>query len=182
LAHQGPVAAKEIGKPRWVINRAEMFAGIARKGYMPHATVFDPGATGEASRDRWTPAAEKFARVIRAAEEMYDALRAIEADLEQVQRGPKSSEADFLQKALTRCAVAINAAEHDHKLISLHSYEHLEALYREGKATMPVDRINHREIVLTGWRYFCLYSSKKGEIGWHVYKVEMEESIAAVTK
>jgi hypothetical protein len=34
---------------------------------------------------------------------------------------------------------------------------------------------NHREFVLTGWRYFCLWSSEADTMGWHVYKVEIEE-------
>jgi alpha-L-arabinofuranosidase len=164
----------ENQRPRWVINRAEKFVGIARKGYMPHATVFDPGATGDPSRDRWTPEAEKFARVMRAAEEMYDALKAIDAKLEQIQRGTPN-EAALLQEALSECAMATAAAEHDHELITLHTYAELEQLYRDKKATMPVDEINHREFVQTGWRYFCLRSSEADAMGWHVYKVEIEE-------
>ena len=71
--------------------------------------------------------------------------------------------------------MATAVAEHDHELITLHTYAELEQLYRDKKATMPVDEINHREFVLTGWRYFCLWNSEADAMGWHVYRVEIEE-------
>lgn len=55
-------------------------------------------------------------------------------------------------------------------------YNDLEKLYQEGLATLPVNRINHREFVYDGNRYFCGWNSdsKNGWIGWIVYKVEKE--------
>jgi hypothetical protein len=165
-----------VEKPRWVIRRGDAAAVIARKGFMPHATVYDTGATGSHIQDRWTPEAEKSARLLRSSEEMFDALKVIESKLEQIQRGTPNDDA-VLQSALSECTRAMYAAETDYELISLHGYADLEQLYRDKKANMPVDRVNHREFVLTGWRYFCLYSSASQDMGWHVYKVEMEESI-----
>ena len=40
--------------------------------------------------------------------------------------------------------------------------------------------MNHREFVLTGWRYFCGYSSA-GAPGWLVYMVELEEATPTTT-
>lgn len=64
----------------------------------------------------------------------------------------------------------------------LPSYQELERLYRDGKATMPVDHINHREVVYKGVRYFVGWSSEKTllpsvdypVVGWIVYKSQTE--------
>ena len=64
------------------------------------------------------------------------------------------------------------------------TYKELERLYRQGKATLPVDHINHREFVYNGIRYFCGWDSTKDETykptedtdpaykvnGWILYK------------
>ena len=44
-----------------------------------------------------------------------------------MQRAPKAAEAVLLQEALSECAAAISAAEHDHELMALYTYEQLEA-------------------------------------------------------
>jgi hypothetical protein len=159
----------------WVINRAKTFVGIARKGFMPHATVFDPKSSGDVKRDAWTPEAEKFARLMRGSEEMYNALKLIEANLTQIHRGcAETKRSELVQEALSAAVVAIFSAENDREIIDMYSYQELEKLYHEGKATMPVDHANHREIVKDGWRYFCMWSSKQSDMDWHVYKVEMD--------
>jgi len=181
LKSMKPPVVETEDKPLWVIRRAGPAAVIARRDKLPHATVYDPGSTGNHTTDRWTPEAEKLARLVRASEEMFTALKVIESKIGQIQRGTPN-EATVLQEAISQCAIAMYEAENDSALIAMHPYEQLEAWYREGKAKMPVDQINHREFVLTGWRYFCMYSSARDEMGWHVYRVEMEESIAAAAK
>lgn len=59
------------------------------------------------------------------------------------------------------------------------TYDDLEVAYREGKATMPVDHINHRELILDGTRYYAGWEStldpRTGKVwGWIVYKYEKE--------
>lgn len=55
--------------------------------------------------------------------------------------------------------------------------EELEKLYQEGKATLPINHINHREFVYNGMRYFCGWDSTKDltykptEVGDPAYKV-----------
>jgi len=41
------------------------------------------------------------------------------------------------------------------------SYDKLGKDYPVGRATMPVDEANHRELVRGGSRYFCGWSSEK---------------------
>jgi hypothetical protein len=55
------------------------------------------------------------------------------------------------------------------------TYDKLEELLREKKATLIVDHVNHREITYNGNWYHCGWNSKKqGDtvMGWIVYKVE----------
>ncbi len=67
------------------------------------------------------------------------------------------------------------------------TYQDLETAYRAGRATLPVDHINHREFVLDGVRYFAGYSSEgvtrydpdygcnvRDVRGWIVYKTKNE--------
>ena len=63
----------------------------------------------------------------------------------------------------------------------------LESLYREGRATLPVDHVNHREYVYSGVRYFMGWSSQRDTAyvkktwdapeykvaGWLLYKQEV---------
>jgi hypothetical protein len=68
------------------------------------------------------------------------------------------------------------------------THEKLEKLYQEGKATLPVNQVNHREYVYNGVRYFCGYDSTRNPKyvqrtwqdpqyavnGWLCYKQETE--------
>ena len=62
--------------------------------------------------------------------------------------------------------------------MSLPTYDELERDYQSGLATLPVDKINHREFVRDGIRYFCGWSSAKKSTndvqGWLVYKSKRE--------
>jgi hypothetical protein len=55
----------------------------------------------------------------------------------------------------------------------LPSYAVLERAYRAQHATLPVNRINHREFVVGGIRYLCGYDSRVSaghpEPDWVVY-------------
>ena len=53
------------------------------------------------------------------------------------------------------------------------TYDQLEQAYRDKRATMPVDHINHREFVFSGIRYFCGWDSRTNP-AWFVYKQEVE--------
>lgn len=56
------------------------------------------------------------------------------------------------------------------------TYEQLEDAHRAHRATLSVDKMNHREFIQDGFRYFCGWSSQTpvgGEVtGWLVYNVE----------
>lgn len=73
--------------------------------------------------------------------------------------------------------------------VPLPTHEELERDCRDGKAVLSVNRINHREFVKAGIRYFVGYSSERDPNytpekpfdpayqvkGWKVYKAESEK-------